>query len=106
MPNLNTLTKFFVHNGTLEFISNKKNIEFIDNLPGIRHWVYWPICSDCSPACASAEPVSAAGFEQLLGIQNVRTVDAATNMALRGAHFKQAGTPMWLFQAATWKRTQ
>ena len=51
------------------------------------------------------EPVSAADFELLLGIQKVRTVDAATNMALRGAHFKQAATPMWLFQAATWKRT-
>lgn len=32
--------------------------------------------------------------ETLLGIQNVRTEDAATNMARRGAHFKQEATPM------------
>jgi hypothetical protein len=48
------------------------------------------------------EPGSALDFE-LSGIQNVRTVDAATNMALRGAHFKHDATPMWLFQHATCK---
>lgn len=45
-----------------------------------------------------------AGLEsafEVLGIQNVRTLDAATNMALRGAHFKHEGTPIWLVQLAT-----
>ena len=49
-----------------------------------------------------AEAGSAFNLE-LSGIQNVRTVDAATNMALRGAHFKHDATPMWLFQLATCK---
>lgn len=46
---------------------------------------------------------SAADLE-LFGIQNVRTVDAATNMARRGAHFKHDATPMLLFQNATCKK--
>jgi len=33
------------------------------------------------------------GFE-MSGIQNVRTVEAATNMARRGAHFKHDAMPM------------
>ena len=36
-----------------------------------------------------------------LGIQKVRTLEAATNIALRGAHFKHEATPMWLFHRAT-----
>lgn len=42
-----------------------------------------------------------AAFESL-GIQKVRTVEAAANIALRGAHFKHDGTPIWLFQLATY----
>ena len=46
-------------------------------------------------------PGSAVDFEAL-GIQKVSTVDAATNMARRGAHFRQDVTPMLLFQHATY----
>ena len=31
----------------------------------------------------------------------MRTLEAAANMALRGAHFKHEGTPIWLLQHAT-----
>lgn len=55
-------------------------------------------CSDCP---ASASIGLGAAFE-VLGIQNVTTFDAAaTNMALRGAHFKHEATPIWLVQHAT-----
>lgn len=46
-------------------------------------------------------PYSVLRLESLLGIQNVRTLEAAANMARRGAHFKHQGTPIWLLQHAT-----
>lgn len=55
-------------------------------------------CSGGAPASPLAEASSGSEF----GIQKVRTVDAATNMTRRGAHFKHAATPIWLFQHAIW----
>lgn len=39
----------------------------------------------------------------LFFIQNVSTEDAAANMTLQGAHFRQEATPMQLSQDATYK---
>lgn len=64
---------------------------------------YQDLCA-CAPASLTMTEESGFNFE-LSGIQKVTTVDAATNMALRGAHFKHAATPMWLFQNATCQTT-
>lgn len=43
-------------------------------------------------SAAVASPLLGSSFD--LGIQNVRAVDAAANMTLLGAHFKQVTAPM------------
>lgn len=48
---------------------------------------------------------SSVEFEEGLGIQKERTEEAATNMARRGAHFKDDTTPMFPFQHATCQQT-
>lgn len=56
-----------------------------------RHW----------GRCWSAEGSAGAGASPSLGIQKVRTVEAATNIALRGAHFRHDATPMLFSHLAT-----
>lgn len=55
--------------------------------------IHWVVCSG-SPASTWVIPGSVVAFEGLgLGIQKVRTEEAAANITLRGAHFKQEATP-------------